>query len=61
MESTFNNGLGMIAVVDVAVAAEAASAVGGHVVGTVVEGEGDGAMSTRLQCRCRARVPIWRR
>jgi phosphoribosylaminoimidazole (AIR) synthetase len=40
MESTFNNGLGMIAVVPAAEAAKAAEAIGGHVVGTVVDGAG---------------------
>jgi phosphoribosylformylglycinamidine cyclo-ligase len=40
MENTFNNGLGMIAVVSADVAEAAAAAVGGHVVGTVVEGAG---------------------
>ena len=40
METTFNNGLGMIAVVAPEDAAAAAEAVGGHVVGTVVESEG---------------------
>lgn len=40
MENTFNNGLGMIAVVDAGVAEAAAQAVGGHVVGRVVNGEG---------------------
>ncbi len=40
MENTFNNGLGMIAVVDSAVAEAAAEAVGGHVVGRVIRGEG---------------------
>jgi phosphoribosylformylglycinamidine cyclo-ligase len=40
MENTFNNGLGMIAVVDAEVAEAAAQAVGGHVVGRVVNGEG---------------------
>lgn len=40
LENTFNNGLGMIAVVDAAVADAAAQAVGGHVVGRVVSGEG---------------------
>ena len=40
VESTFNGGLGMIAVVPSSQAAEAAAAVGGHVVGRVVEGSG---------------------
>lgn len=40
VESTFNGGLGMIAVVPSSQAAEAAAAVGGHVVGRVVDGSG---------------------
>ena len=40
MHRTFNNGLGMVAVVPAAEAASAADAVGGFVVGEVVEGEG---------------------
>lgn len=40
MHRTFNNGLGMIAVVPAEQAAEAAASVGGFVVGRVVEGEG---------------------
>lgn len=40
MHRTFNNGLGMIAVVPAAQAAQAAACVAGHVVGRVVEGEG---------------------
>jgi phosphoribosylformylglycinamidine cyclo-ligase len=40
MHRTFNNGLGMIAVVPAEQAAAAAACVGGHVVGRVVEGEG---------------------
>ena len=40
IESTFNGGLGMIAVVPASQAAAAAAAVGGHVVGRVVEGSG---------------------
>ena len=40
MESTFNNGLGMIAVVPKDEANAAASLVGGHVVGEVVANEG---------------------
>jgi len=40
METTFNNGLGMIAVVPAHEAEAAAEAVGGHVVGTVVASDG---------------------
>ena len=40
MHRTFNNGLGMIAVVPASEAAAAAACVGGHVVGRVVAGEG---------------------
>jgi len=40
MENTFNCGLGMIAVVDSECAEDAAKAVGGSVVGRVVEGSG---------------------
>ena len=40
METTFNNGLGMIAVVPRSEAAAAAAAVGGHIVGEVVSSDG---------------------
>ncbi len=40
MEHTFNNGLGMVAVVDAERAARAAEAVGGFVVGVVTDGSG---------------------
>jgi len=40
MQTTFNNGLGMIAVVPASEANAAAEAVGGHVVGQVVESDG---------------------
>ncbi len=40
MESTFNGGLGMIAVLPEAQAEAAAAAVGGHIVGRVVSGDG---------------------
>ena len=40
MESTFNNGLGMIAIVPSEEAAAAAAAVGGHIVGQVTDTEG---------------------
>jgi len=40
MESTFNNGLGMIAIVPAEVADDAARAVGGHIVGEVVKSDG---------------------
>ena len=40
MEHTFNNGLGMVAVVPAEGAAAAAEAVGGYIVGRVTDREG---------------------